>query len=71
MHHMGGDALNSQHVFSTLVEGVVSCISNYHFIRKCLMSFPLVEKELLGSWEGQEGGDRDDTILNSIYPFVC
>jgi hypothetical protein len=26
----------------------------------------------LGSWEGQEGGgDRDDTIPNSIYPFVC
>jgi hypothetical protein len=30
------------------------------------MSFPLVEKELLGSWEGKQGGDRDDTIPNSL-----
>jgi hypothetical protein len=57
--------------FLHLLKEVVSLISNYHSIRKCLMSFPLVEKELLGSWEGQQGGDRDDTIPNSISLFVC
>jgi hypothetical protein len=34
----GGDALNSQNVLSTLVEGVVSYISDYHLLEnvQCL-----------------------------------
>jgi hypothetical protein len=54
MHHMGGDAHNSQHVFSTLVEGV--CFLVYltnHFSRKCFFFvFSTSGKELLGSWGG-------------------
>jgi hypothetical protein len=63
MHHdMGGDALNSQHVFLLMLKELFLCIFDYHFIRKWLKSFPLFEKELLDSW----GGGRDDTIPNSI-----